>query len=384
MSPLRRFIVVFLLVTCAGAHAAVPAPSQEETTRLLRQRAYSELDRRFGAVQAAYAAKQIGDEQLRAAFRVFYPTDPALAPVYDEWVKQSPRSYVAHLARGIYYKVVGGEQRGTAYIRDTSSARIQGMKAAHAIAAEELEASRRLDRRPLLSIAHQMDIELHAGAHVALRKLLDAAIIIDPATLMAREKYMASLRSQWGGSTERMRQFYAECKASGVLNVRQLGVLESQVYENEARLLWRAGDKDGAARVYDRAAELDPESGCVACGTKYLAAQRLNSAGKFAEAIQITSELLEKHPNNVKTLAMRGVSYLGIGKGAEGQADLLRAATLGHACSQTELARLLLKGELVPRDPRAAAGWLEKAAAQDYEPARKLLPQARSVAASVP
>ena len=101
MRWLRCAGMLALLLAAAGVHArADVAPTREETQSLLRADRFAELDRRFSAVQRAYRRSEIDDGQLRAAFRVFYPTDDWLEPKFAAWVQSLPKSYVAHLARG--------------------------------------------------------------------------------------------------------------------------------------------------------------------------------------------------------------------------------------------------------------------------------------------
>ena len=90
----------------------VAPPTQSETRALLESNQFAELDRRFSAVQRNYKDGSISDEDLRAAFRAFYPTDAALEHKYTAWIAHFPKSYVARLARAIYYVWVGRERRG--------------------------------------------------------------------------------------------------------------------------------------------------------------------------------------------------------------------------------------------------------------------------------
>ena len=137
-----QFFRWFAFAACmiAGSSTAADrvAPSQPEALALLQSNEFAELDRRYSGLQAAYKARSISDEDLRAAFRVFYATNPALAPKYELWVRQFPKSYVAHLARGIYYKKVGLDRRGDKFMSETSADQIAGMETAFAIADQEL------------------------------------------------------------------------------------------------------------------------------------------------------------------------------------------------------------------------------------------------------
>lgn len=151
-----------------------------------------------------------GDD-LRAAFRDFYPTDLDLAPKLDSWVAKFPRSYVARVARAIYYKKVGFESRGTADIQETSEAQIDGMSAAFGKAVADLRASETMSPKPFLTYFHLLDIGNAAGAKEQLRAIYDLANRLDTTSYAIRLKYMNTLQTRWGGSLEEMQSFYKEC-----------------------------------------------------------------------------------------------------------------------------------------------------------------------------
>jgi len=64
---------------------------------------------------------------MRNAFRAFYPTDRDLALRYDVWVKKYPKSYVAPVARAVYYQKIAYEERGGNSISETSDAQLAKM-----------------------------------------------------------------------------------------------------------------------------------------------------------------------------------------------------------------------------------------------------------------
>src|SRR6188768_804247 len=102
----------FIFIVIAVFHGALASadealPSQDEIVALLSTAQYAQLDRRLTSIQGAYKRGAIDDVKLREAFRSFYFTTPSLAKNFDQWVREFPESYVAHLARGIYYKKVG-------------------------------------------------------------------------------------------------------------------------------------------------------------------------------------------------------------------------------------------------------------------------------------
>src|SRR3954464_3737641 len=179
-------IVLFASLT----RAAPTPPSTAETKQLLQGNQFDTLDDRYGDIQSAYRKGKITDVDLRAAFRAFYDPDPALEKSFDAWVKHSPRVYVAHLARGIYFKIVGSNRRGSAFASKTTAAQFDGMRAAYDVAEREFEISLELEKKPLLTYLYAMDAVRDDDDVDIKRKFLDAAIAIDPSNFIVREKYM--------------------------------------------------------------------------------------------------------------------------------------------------------------------------------------------------
>jgi hypothetical protein len=214
------------LVSACGQQTSVAAapspapPSNSQTSRSLRAEQYQELNNRFSDVQVEFENGRISGDDLRAQFRDFYATDPDLAAKLDGWVKQYPNSYVAKVARGIYYKKVGFEARGTAYIQNTSQSQIDGMSTAFEKAVADLRGSIEMNPKPFLSYFHLLDIGNAVGAKEELRAIYDHANSLDPASYAIRLKYMNTLQTRWGGSLEEMQNFYAECQRAGLTDAQ--------------------------------------------------------------------------------------------------------------------------------------------------------------------
>ena len=232
------------LISACGqqAPAAVSKPpavtSKSQSSTLLRSEQYQELDRRYSGVQLEFENNKISGDDLRAQFRDFYATDPDLAAKLDGWVAQYPNSYVARVARGIYYKKVGFEARGTAYIQDTSQSQIDNMTAAFEKSVADLRGSLSMNPKPFLSYFHLLDIGSAVGAKEELRALYDRASSLDPSSYAIRLKYMNSLQTRWGGSLEDMRNFYAECQRAGLTDAQDKE-LQSMLAQEQAWLAQR-------------------------------------------------------------------------------------------------------------------------------------------------
>ena len=375
--PLHLVVLFIALIHSACAPAAtVEVPSESEAIEMLGRGQFTELDRRYSDIQAAYKSGSISDEELRAAFRVFYTTNGALEAKYDAWIQQLPQSYVAHLARGIYHKKVGQERRGGKFIGETTQAQLQGMEEAFGRASEDFKLSYSLDDKPILSYLHAIDISSSAGDAQESRRLLDLSIKLDPKNFIVREKYMGSLQTRWGGSVSEMREFLAECR-NARLSTSHLRALEALVIGDEGwTQRYQAGNLDAAAQAYLEAAKMAPTGACGPCGPVSQAADAFFDDGRFLEARPLYSKVLEADPKSVHALDRRGFSELQEGAGEAAIADFTRAADLGDAYAMDILGKIYLLGTSVPQDRDRAIMWLQKAAALGYAPSIGLLPLA--------
>jgi tetratricopeptide (TPR) repeat protein len=376
---LRLLAITILLVTSTFTYAAPATPlSQSETQALLKTNRFGELDQHFSALQREYGLSAVTEENLRDAYRVFYPTDAWIATKLDLWVQQFPKSYVARLARAIYYKKVGGEARGGAYADRTTDAQFQGMGTALGKAARDVEISLTLDAKPILSLVQAIDIAGSLSAPDGGRKFLDLAIRIDPNTFLARTKYMNNLETRWGGSLEQMQAFLAECKKAR-LSKAHIDFLEGMVAEEQGWVHVH-GDGNGteAKKDYERAASLNPEL-CLLCfwgelGDLFITQQ------KYGEAVDVLSRILSDKPTDLHALDNRGIAYMRTGKAHEAVIDWTQAAEAGDAYAQNQLGVLYMTGApgALDADPKTGIGWFRKAAAQGDPDGRRNLAIAMS------
>jgi tetratricopeptide (TPR) repeat protein len=338
--------------------APSPPPLQSETLALLNAGKFAELDRRFSEIQADYRDNVVSDEQLRNSFRVFYDTDAALEVKYDAWIAKFPKSYVAHLARGIYHRKTGQKRRGGEIIANTTDSQLQGMDAAFAIAMQDLETSAALDKRPLLTYFNEISIAILEGDTRALRALLDQSLRVDPQNVIIRHEYMISLEPRWGGTVEQMSGFLEESRNAG-LSKPKLQLLEAVIISDRADGFKDAGDYPAAEREYRNAVALGGDD-CFKCLASVLLLQN-----KPQEAIPFLSRVINEDPRDDENLALRGQTYLQIGNASAGTADMLAAAAMGNVYAENAVAIDYMTGANgIPRDPDTGLGWFRKCAAQ--------------------
>jgi hypothetical protein len=371
VGTLAAAVLVVFAYYCA-IRAGVLTPSAQKTEELLQSERFADLDWRFTAMQFAYKIHFATDEQLRASFRVFYNPDAALAPKYDSWVSMFPKSYVAHLARGIYYAYVGNALRGKQLRDETPPDRLNAADTALEHAQADLEASVALDPKPLLSYTHAMTISREQGHLDESRRLLDRAIVADADNYIARAKYMTVIETRWGGSQAMMQNFLQEC-GKARLSKAQMHQLESVIAEDQG-WIHQFVDRDYAAAEsdYRRSADLG--------GDKQLAnlTDVLLKQQKYTAAIEPLTERLAGNSQDFDLLATRGFAYMQSAKPREGLGDLASAAQGGSAYAQSELGRMYMigiPGVLAP-DFNVGLTWFRKSAAQGYEAGRQNLERA--------
>jgi tetratricopeptide (TPR) repeat protein len=377
----RRFLIVVAMLLAASGAAISASNATPEATDLLRKGDFQHLEQYFSGIQGRFRSGQASAEELRNAFRAFYPTDRSLAPKYDAWVNKYPNSYAARVARGIYYKKIGYEERGGNYVSQTSEMQLANMDQAMQNAIRDFGDSIKMDQKPFLSYFNMIDITSSYAGIAYTRQIYDHAIRLAPTIVDVRRKYMLALEGKWGGSLEQMKEFLDECKRES-LPKAQLDALESMVYEDQALTLEQAGDHAGAESAYRKAIELGGTD-CDTCVALSLS-NVLVGENKIADAIPFLNRYVADHPLDMSILEWRASLYLMIRKVPEAMADLTKAADAGEPAGQNQLGVLYMTGvpELMNPDAAKGVAWLRQAAAQGNVDAKRNLPGAESKLAS--
>jgi len=372
-----RFMVLWLgLLIVSGlttarissAEAVPEAPTQNEMLAWLRTGGFDQLDQRYNSIQQAYDSEFISDEDLRAPFRVFYLTDPVLKGSFAAWVKHSPFSYAAHLARGIYLENVGKERRGDAAIEDTSAEQLEGAQKAFDVALSELRQSMALTKRPILSYLYAIDVSRNVGNQRQTHQLFDQAISIDARSVVIREMYMVALQTAWGGSQKAMRGLLENARAAGLPESR-LRILESVIVSDQAWIYnFNEHNYDAAAKAYLKSYDLNPDASCLKC-----AAAAFVDAKEPDRARDVYNRLLARNPSDGESMVRRGWLNINNGRPQDGLADIQHAANLRNAQGEYYLGELYLQGRVVPYDTDKGLALVRSAAAQNDVQATSML-----------
>jgi len=247
-------------VSLALAGAPMRASAEEPITELLKAEKFTELDERLSTVQKKFEAGTLGEIELRNAFRPFYNLRGVEAEKLRTFAAAASRSYVAHLALGIYFKRRGLDARGETSWRDVPFADRSRMESAFEDALKELKASLPLTPKPYLSAFHLLHVAVYLGQQQEALVLLREGNKMLPDNGLIRGRYATSLTPRWGGSYQQLDRFIAETKSEGAPPSVLLQL--DAIREDDIGLtFWEQHDRQQAEPRFERALELAKQVG---------------------------------------------------------------------------------------------------------------------------
>jgi TPR repeat protein len=383
---MKRFVVLLL---CAISGCAVSINASASTPadlwRLLNKRQFLELDATLSMYQQRYEQAPASDpnveRELAEAFRVFYYADPDAIALYDEWVKTSPRSYAASLARGEHLTALAKKRRGAAFWRDVTPEQRESMRREAKRARAELERSLTLTAKPILSYQFLIEIATMTSQREDKLRLIEEAEAVDALNYYPRSAFLFAMQPEWGGSIKEMRLFvdaYRELKPptwkvnclDALVVIREppprpsaVGLLEGLMkrladwYHRDPKQSSPEDAADGAPDRLNRAIELCPTAERLASrGYYWNAHSRLDLAEKDYR------RALEVDPGYVWAQSTLGSMLVVQGKSEEGVPLCRWAAERGDPAAQYCLGYAYAKGLTGSKDPGEAVRWMGRAA----------------------
>jgi tetratricopeptide (TPR) repeat protein len=244
-------------------------------------------------LQAAYEADTNREPAIKLAMREFTRPDPALEPLFDEWIRRAPQSYVARTARGAYRVAMAHAWRGDAWAKDVPPARFDMMNKYLEVAHQDLEDAVGLTAKPMVAIETQMRLLSLVGRLDLIKERLDKAVELDPAAFGPRLQYLYMLQPRWGGSHEAMRAFGKPFAGDVHPKLRVLAKrAEANVLWDQANNAESNRDYVSAVRMYEQAnAAYDDDAGILcALGRVY------HAIGQTDKAIDLFNRGLGSDP----------------------------------------------------------------------------------------
>jgi tetratricopeptide (TPR) repeat protein len=201
-------------ITRGPLHPLTPPITADKITLIaeLRARNFNKLEATLTAYQTAAENNVTQEVNVHQAFEAFKRADPAFDALLQEWVRRSPRSYAAHLARAEFLFAEAWNARGAKWASETSAQQFQRMDDYLAAGEKEIKATLALNAKVIESYALLINEQRAGGSLEDCRKATDAALKEIPASFVIRSETIKCLEPRWGGSYEQMDQFAAEAQ----------------------------------------------------------------------------------------------------------------------------------------------------------------------------
>lgn len=363
---IRYLLLICIALTLVGLRWAYTDREVLHDTLRQRLRAgqYAELEQNLSALQRRYEADFRVESELVHSLAAFAHPDPALQPALDAWVHRYPNSAIAKFARGTFFQALGWKSRGEKYAGETTPEQFAGMRALFAKANADYDRALALNPKMTVVYTQKLNIERAAGDATERRRLLTAALALDPNSYDVRQEYMFGLRPEWGGSFAQVESFLAETQPY-VANNPELIKLESIHYYGVGLEQYNQKQFSLALATFNRALASSPKDSLVLQYRALTHAALGNGPSALAD-FELCAELDRDY---CKTRA--GTAYARGDKGVTVNYEkaikwLTRAAAPGsdEAYAQYYLGWMYLNGAGVNRDPAATAQWWQKAAVQ--------------------
>jgi hypothetical protein len=341
------------------------------------------LDQHLNALQAQYESGAATEDQLYTGFRQLYEDQAGNERYFNDWVDAYPNSYAAHLARGTYYYRMAWFIRGSEYLGQIPSSRIERMSEYLGRAQPDLLASLKLTGKPYLSALYMLNVTHLEGAKSEHLHWYQEGMRIDPTNTKLRLRYMETLRPRWGGSYEEMQGFLEETRRQ-TSDAKLLARLEIAIHNDEAEDAMQADEDHGTKgnsravfdewkKVIDLSETAGDEPSDEALASYMRAASDLQLKSDVDRAVSL---MAKKNINDGWSLERIAWALMQQHRDAEALPALQKAAELKQPWSQFVLGKTIYDGcpELnIKRDAKAGLVWIQRAARQCHPEAVQFL-----------
>lgn len=408
MKKITRTFTWLVMAVCVGACSASPAGEpvlREQLLGALVSGDFKQLEQAYSTAQQDFERDRTTDTKLGEVHYALSDLSQRLdhqtaSRRLDEWAQQFPSSYAAKTVRGVYLSERAMQARGGKFSSETSEEQFAEMHQWNALAKQDLLASLKLTRYPLISHVELYRIAM-VGSDDQDRSIHFAkAYEMAPASMQLHKQVMVSLTPRWGGAYELM-QAYVDKVGPELGSDKDRGILKSMIIEDRAATLTKEKKYEEAYALYGEAILLR-DSTTYLCKRAYLgtllkkpAVSILNDlkaavakdvpytycatmAASFARAnindaatLPLLDAYLKHFPRSAELYNARAWVHQERNDQVSAFPDLLKSAELGNAWGQTMAGKYLFSGWGGTLDRVKALGLL-KAAAEQGEPNAQL------------
>lgn len=315
---------------------------KREIAGLLARGEYGALERRLEEIHRRVIRDVRYEYHLVDAFVAFQRSDPAMGARLDEWVRRSPGSAHALIARGSYRLSAGWDARGARWASTTPDSQLHRFRQLAELAVRDLRAGLAADGKHLVGHYLLLNLAKAFAPDREIRRLLEAGLASHRDSYALRDQYMTSVEPRWGGSYAKMRAFGKESARHAGRNPR-LAALRGAEHVYRAWEHRRSDDHAAALAEYEAALRYGQE--------REVLLQRGRTYYQMEDYVRAHADLeraLQQRPQGPEALEYHGRSLYQI-------ARALPPAIRGTALARAEADFALLAG--VDPDNDDVAEW---------------------------
>ncbi len=227
------------------------------TLEKLKSGEFRALDAQIKDFESAAASDPRAEMNLTDMFSVFALGDPQVAEKVQQWVRQSPDSAAAHLARAIVAEQEAIQARGRdgGKSTDLPQRNYDDMQVALNRSTTEAESARALDPNLVSARIPLIDAARMGQDPPDISLVSDGTLGKFPASFEIRRAMIIAMEPRWGGSYDAMDKFAHESQAYIAQNP-MLRYLLGFVAMDQARELQAQGKWEAAIPLLNKAIEV--------------------------------------------------------------------------------------------------------------------------------
>ncbi len=240
-------------------HAQLFAQSVDALNRLSAGDV-SSVENAYSTLQHKFEKGLATEYDLLDAYKIFYHSEDRYRPQLNRWIKTYPKSASAYLARGIYYRKLGGHRRGSKYISETPPEDVKYMEQMFVLSKQDLEMSLRLNPKSYLAILHLLNIAQYEGDDAAATRFLSLGNAVLPSNFILRARYLIHLTPRWGGSYKQMDKFIDQCRSQGMPEDK-VDLLNAIKFDDQGKTAEERRSNSQACAAFGKALTLSTSGG---------------------------------------------------------------------------------------------------------------------------
>jgi tetratricopeptide (TPR) repeat protein len=307
------------VITRGPLHPLTPPITSDAVALVAELRAgnFDKLEATLTAYQSAAEKDVTQEANMAHAFRAFARVDTAFDTPLREWMRRSPNSYAAHLARAQFLFTEGSSARGDKWASETSDEQFQKMR--DFFAAGEKEARRALAIDPALAEAYALLVNQQraVGGPTGCLRETEAGIKQVPASFVIRDETMICLKPRWGGSYQAMDQFAGQAQVHAHENPELLA-LKGLADNDRGELLSIDGKYDAAIAYFTRAIAEGGDYGTF----YYRRGDTLMRLERYAEALEDLGRANQLAPQDADVVERTAYGLVVTGKPTEALTEI--------------------------------------------------------------